>query len=620
VQKPVYLHFADPIGSGLLTLGVVLSAKEHIATQLVNPTLSNNSPVCRTTERCFATRLNVADARLGCGRYLAEKSKLPPPYEQEQADRWITPLNPTFWSENLRIQQSYFKTASRLFVCFNLFLTTTPGAFSQSIEPAQCVRPTVTPPAAFVQTPVNMTLPSSTTINVRLVGAAGDGTTIDSGVIQSIINSNPNGTIYFPMGIYRLHNSSFDQPGLLFENFHGTAIMQSGARFLCDTITVGVAGQCIHILNSSNATFANFDIGYIGDSALPYPRSEAGNNALLVENSQNITISNTTVEHSPGSGIWVTGSMGINFLNGTSVNNTTADGLHFENDGNSSVVGYFAQNTGDDALSATNQSTGVVNCGLSASNIQIYRSLSSGIAVRGACNSTFSNFYIDTTANSGLIVAQDPNFSTLVPQSAIFKNGTVLSSGRISSPVVSGKDCIDISTSQGTSISNVACVYPLISGVRTDGGANDVTLNGVTVDAAPNLGFQIDDATNVWLTNTISRNSAGGGYVFDTGYSGGSVVGAYACNSGAYGFYHAGVSHVAESTLVSYDSSEGNSSNRAWWAENGTSYISLNGIQLIDNETSKPIVVGSTGGNGTITINEVSIDSTLGAVFSILTQ
>ncbi len=465
-----------------------------------------------------------------------------------------------------------------------------------------------------------MTLPSSTTVNVRFAGAAGNGTTIDSGVIQSIINSNPNGTIYFPLGLYRLDNSSFNQAGLLFDNFHGTAIMQNGARFLCDTITVGVAGQCIHILNSSNAAFANFDIGYIGDAALPYPRSKAGNNALLVENSQNITISNTTVEHSPGPGIWVTGSTGINLLNGTSVNNTTADGLHFENDGNSSVVGYYAQNTGDDALSVTNQSTGVVNCGFTASNIQIYRSLSSGIADRGACNSSFSNFYIDTTANSGLMIGSDVNFNMLAPTSAIFTNGIVLSSGRISSPVVAGKDCIDISTSQGTSITNVACVYPLISGVRTDGGANAVTLKGVTVDAAPNLGFQIDDATNVWLTNTISRNSAGGGYVFNTGYSWGSVAGAYACNSGTYGFYHAGVSHLAESNLVSFDSSEGNSSNRAWWAENGTSNVSLNGIQLFDNETSKPIVVGSTGGNGTITINGVSIDSVLGAVSSILTR
>jgi hypothetical protein len=77
---------------------------------------------------------------------------------------------------------------------------------------------------------------------------------------------------------------------------------------------------------------------------------------------------------------------------------------------------------------------------------------------------------------------------------------------------------------------------------------------------------------------------------------------------------------VAESNLVSYDSSEGNSCNRAWWAENGSSEISLNGIKLFDDKTDLPIVVGSVGGDGTIPINNVSIDSTLGAGYLIQTQ
>jgi hypothetical protein len=159
----------------------------------------------------------------------------------------------------------------------------------------------------------------------------------------------------------------------------------------------------------------------------------------------------------------------------------------------------------------------------------------------------------------------------------------------------------------------------LIDGVLIDGGANAVTLTNVTVDAAPNVGFAVGNATNLWFTNTISRNSAGGGYVF-IGASWGSVNGAIACNSGAYGYYHAGTSNLAESKLVSYDSSEGNSSNRAWWAENGSSHMSLNGIQLLDDKTANAIVVGSNGANGTININNVSIDSTLGAVSSIVAQ
>ncbi|MGA9671791.1 MAG: right-handed parallel beta-helix repeat-containing protein [Terracidiphilus sp.] len=507
----------------------------------------------------------------------------------------------------MRFQNAYLSNATRVFVCLNLFVTTVSGALGQSIEPSQCVRPNVTPPAAFAPSPVNPSLPAGT-LNVLQMGAVGNGTTNVTGVIQSIINSNPNATIYFPMGLYLLHNEN--QPGLEFNNFHGTAIMQNGARFLCDTIATSTAGSCIRIVNSSNVTVSNFDIGYIGDSALPFPRPDAGNTAMLVENSQNVTLNNTTIEHSPGPGIWVDTSTNIQFLRGTSVNNTSADGLHFENVGSAVVNNYFSQNTGDDALEWNNTSTGTVYCGLNASNIQIYRSLSSGIAVRGGCGSSFSNFYIDTTANSGLMVGQDPNFGTLVPNSATFNNGTVLSSGRYSSPVVSGKDCIDVTASQGASFNNIACVYPLIDGALIDSGANAVTMNGVTVDAAPNVGFVVGGASNVWFTNTISRNSAGGGYVF-IGDNWGSVNGAFACNSGVYGYYHASTSNLAETNLTSYDSSEGNSMNRAWWAENGSSRVSLEGLRLVDDRTSNSIVVGEVGGNGSITINGVSLDSAL---------
>ena len=181
------------------------------------------------------------------------------------------------WRIFLSRQHSIGSILRHSCVTFSVVLTSTAAAVGQGIRPSECVRPTVAAPTAFVQTPLNISLPAVTTINVRAQGAAGNGTTIDSAVIQSLINSNPNGTIYFPLGLYRLHNAN--QDGLIFNNFHGTAVMQNGARFLCDTVAVGQNGECIRIVNSSNASFGNFRLGYIGDAVLPYPRSEAGNTA-----------------------------------------------------------------------------------------------------------------------------------------------------------------------------------------------------------------------------------------------------------------------------------------------------------------------------------------------------
>ena len=209
---------------------------------------------------------------------------------------------------------------------------------SGSLQPSQCVKPTITQPPAIVSTPVTLTVPANA-INVLQNGATGNGQTNDSPALQAIVNSNPNGFIYFPPGNYVLNNSDINTPGLLFSGFHGTAYVANGSRFLCENATT-TAGQCIEVLNSSDATFDNFRIGYVDESGLPLSRSDAISNGMLVENCTSVTFNNTTVEASTGSGIWTTGSTYLSFLNGTNVSNTAADGIHFENVGNGVLTGF----------------------------------------------------------------------------------------------------------------------------------------------------------------------------------------------------------------------------------------------------------------------------------------
>jgi hypothetical protein len=474
------------------------------------------------------------------------------------------------------------------------------------IEPAQCIPPAITQPAPIASTPVSLVLPAATTINVILDGATGDGHTNDSPAIQSIINSNPNAVIYFPLGVYVLDNPSLYHAGLVFSGFHGTAIMASGARFLCDTATTS-AGQCIDIVNSSGANFDNFDVGYLDEQNLPLSRNDAISNAILVENSSMLNFGNTTVEASTGSGIWVTDSMNISFLGGTNVSNTAADGLHFENVGGATVVGYTSHNTGDDALSATNISTTTPNCGLNATNLQLYQSKSRGIAVAGACGSTFSNFYIADTANSGLGIGEDPTISSLVPENSTFSNGTVVNAGHFPSTISSLKDCIDISLSNTTSVSNVECSNPLLDGLYVFDGANQVTISGVTSDTAGNVGFQSVDSTNVSLSNTVNRNSANAGYSIQNTQTG-SLAGAGTCSSGAYGFYHSAATGFTESNLMSYDAAENASTHRIWWAENSSGQVSVNGFSILDDQThTAPDVVGGAGdSSGSLTVDGIT--------------
>jgi hypothetical protein len=487
------------------------------------------------------------------------------------------------------------------------------GTPTSPLQPPQCVAAMITQPAPIALTPITRVLPTATTINVLLNGAVGDGLTNDSPALQSTIDNNPNAVIYFPLGNYVLDNPSANQSGLLFFGFHGTAIMANGARFLCDTATAS-AGQCIKIDRSSGASFDNFRVGYTQEQNLPLSRTSAISNGILVQNSSTLNFGNTTVEASTGSGIWVTDSTGISFLGGTSVSKTTADGLHFENVGNATVVGYTGRNTGDDSLAATNITTSNPNCGLNASNIQIYQSHSRGIVSAGACGSSFSNFYIENTSNSGLGVVQDQTINSRIPVNNTFSNGTVVNAGRY--PGIPGsKDCIDIAESSATTVSNVECSTPMIDGLFVFGGADQVTVSGVTVDGAANVGFQAVESTNVSLSNTINRNSVYSGYAIQS-LQGGSMVGVATCSSGVYGFYHSAAINFTESNLMSYDSAENSSMHRVWWAENSSQAVSVNGFSILDDQThTAPDVVGGFGdASGSIMVDGITqnlLDTTL---------
>jgi Pectate lyase superfamily protein len=487
------------------------------------------------------------------------------------------------------------------------------AAGTSPLQPPQCVAAVIKQPAPIVSLPITLVLPTATTINVLLNGAAGDGQTNDSPALQSVVNNNPNAVIYFPIGDYVLDNPSPNQPGLLFSGFQGTAIMANGARFLCDTATTS-AGHCIRIINSTGASFDNFRVGYTQEQNLPLARTSAISSGILVENSSALNFGNTTIEASTGSGIWVTDSTGISFLSGTSVSNTTADGLHFENVGNATVVGYTGRNTGDDSLAATNIAPTNPNCGLKASNIQIYQSHSRGIAVAGACGSSFSNFFIENTSNSGLGVVQDQTIQSRIPVNSTFSDGTVVNAGRY--PGIPGsKDCIDIAESSTTTVSNVECSTPMIDGVFIFGGADQVTVSGVTVDAPANVGLQAVGSTNVSLANTVSRNSANAGYAIQS-LQGGSMAGADTCSSGVYGFYHSAAIHFTESNLMSYDSAENSSMHRVWWAENNSEAVSVNGFSILDDQAHHaPDVVGGFGdASGSIVVDGITqnlLDTTL---------
>ena len=438
-------------------------------------------------------------------------------------------------------------------------------------------------------------------INVQASGVKADGVTNATPALQALINANLTGAFYFAPGTYVLNNNGVNTPGLLLQGFSGTIIMAKGASFACNTATTN-AGQCIFVINSSGASFQNLTITYTNVGKLPMARTSAVSNALLVENSANISFFNTTIIGSTGSGIWNTNSTSIAYNGTTSITGTTADGIHFENVGAGSVAALVTNGTGDDAIGDTNIATTNPNCGLTVSSAQITNSYSRGIAVAGGCNAVFSNVVINGTANSALAASQDQSVSSRVPTNVKFQNVVASGVGTVKSTVGGNGYCIDIGEATYVTAFNVTCANSRQDGVFVYGGANNVVVQDVVLQTSSNNGFQSAGATNVSFIDDESIAAVNNGFDIEQSTN----VTLNTCqtqNAGGYGFYHSSSSNVVESSLTALNAAGTGGNHRAWWAESMTGPITASAVSVVDNRSAASgYVVGdyNLGGNAVV--------------------
>jgi hypothetical protein len=432
--------------------------------------------------------------------------------------------------------------------------------------------------------------PASRT-DVKAAGVKADGTTVVSSILQQMINSNNSGTFYFPPGVYRLHNQGVDRPGLTLRDFSGTVILAKGAAFACDTEDTQ-AGQCIWIIHSNGATFQDLTITYKDPKLLPMARTSATSNALLVEDSHNIKFLNTTIIGSTGSGIWNTNSTDIKYEGITTIKDTTADGIHFENIGSGVLANLITNNTGDDAIGVTNIATSTPNCGLAVSQSQITNSHSRGIAAVGACDAAFSNVVINGTANSAIASVND--FAINSRSSTNIKFANVVANGVATVKSTIGGDgyCVDINHSSHVSVINVNCSGSRGDGVFVYDGADNVQIQKVVLKDPGNNGFQTSGAANVTLADDQVMGARKNGYDIEASHDI-TLQNCQTTDAGGYGFYHSRSSRVIESNLIAKNSATTSGNHRAWWAESISGPVTASGVSIVDDRSpAKGYLIG----------------------------
>lgn len=207
---------------------------------------------------------------------------------------------------------------------------------------------------------------------------------------------------------------------------------------------------------------------------------------------------------------------------GLSVRNTMADGLHFANCADAFATDVLTHNTGDDGLAFLNYGQRRDLRGGTASNIRVYDAAARGISVIGQSAVIVSDFFVDGTAASGLIVAREESYDTRVPSDVRLSNGVVKNAGTLSESGESAQDATPrdglflSAVGNNISVSGVRILSPRGRGVYAlyPDNARQIRLDDIHVENAGLEGVQIRDQAEVSLDEVVVQGSGGTGFEF----------------------------------------------------------------------------------------------------------
>ena len=407
-------------------------------------------------------------------------------------------------------------------------------------------------------------------INVREHGvreymASDSSVEISGPAIEALMKSYPEQTLYFPAGDYMLSNETTGKQGLVIgPEFHGSLLFASSASLVCNTANKR-AGTCVHFLSASHVSAVHMNLKYADQQALPMARAAATGYAVLIDASSDIHISAMTIQESPGACFWASDSSEL-VLRDIHVSRCTADGVHFENDKNVDLQDMWSSHTLDDGLAFTSVAVTHPNCGAVAKGIHIEESSARGIAVAGGCDIALSNFEINRTGVSGILVNTDDAFHMRRPQNVSFRDGVVAHAGALESSSGSGnKFGIEVSAADRVSFAGLQIISPASRGFDVSHGATFVSLSESSITKPGDNGMNILNSSNILLSLDTVQYAPG------------------------YGAYLAGISGFKGTHLTLIDVSSGKAESnlhRALWVDSPSGSTRLEYLKIIDDQSA----------------------------------
>lgn len=376
-----------------------------------------------------------------------------------------------------------------------------------------------------------------------------------SQAILAAVAANPGGSIELPVvdGHYLIDNR---QGPLVITGFTGALRFDPGAKLVCQFPTRG----CLVLAGGANARVENLRIAY-----LPVPVTRINEPAFNAKNTYDLRVVGAVIENSPAAGILISASYRP-LVTQSVILSSLADGISFENSEDGVVTDSTTNDTGDDGISFINydRSNQIefpdLRGGLAA-NVKVRNSRARGIAVPGQSNVVVSNFVVENTSASGILVLQDTSFSTRQPVNVKFHNGLVIDAGRLA-PAKATPYGVNYSGTGGlVEFSDITVVNPAdrgLSGMAPGGrlSARNIYIVGGT------------DGVNIGRTRSVE------------------LSGITAEDSGGYGiFVNTGGNWVSAGNLRAVNVSRSSTLRRAVWFENNGD-VQVRGVNVIDEQNN----------------------------------
>jgi polygalacturonase len=234
----------------------------------------------------------------------------------------------------------------------------------------------------------------------------------------------------------------------------------------------------VRFVQSFCLTLVGFRIDWTGT---PTTRSHFGAGLMFVDCAET-EVRDCGVTNAPGAGLHFDVCQRVR-VDEVDIAGSSADGVHFANCTEVLAAGLRTRDTGDDGVACVDYRSKPAGSNLSLSRISVIRSRARGISVVGSSDVRISDFSVEQTASSGLLIVEDHHYRTRRPAEIVVTAGKVSGGGRFL-PSVGNAFGVEVIGADGVELSELAVIDPQARAVSMVDVGGRVRVSGLSLQTS----------------------------------------------------------------------------------------------------------------------------------------